>query len=218
MAPKAVEEVATLGEHLASPNARYAIVDLLVDHAGRVRRLRQGGAPAAGLPRERRRAISPALLRLVEVCVDGDLEAALTAAQQELAEAYLDGGEAEKARVIAEDLLLRNPRSSTHKDRLRRVLVTLGEKDPDGIIAERLSMLDEDAFASEERRAVGATAPAAAAPPMAAAPPPAPGREPRRRRVPVAQRDHGRYAGGPARDGCGRRGRRVRSQRCRRLE
>ena len=55
-----------------------------------------------------------------------------------LTEAYLEGGEAEKARVIAEDLLLRNPRSVTHKDRLRRILTSLGEKDPDAVIAERL--------------------------------------------------------------------------------
>ena len=161
-APKAVEEVATLGEHLASPNARYAIIDLLVDHAaasgdfGKAARRLQGFLEKA--PRH-----LAALLRLVEVCVDGDLDAALTAAQQELAEAYLEGGEAEKARVIAEDLLLRNPRSSTHSDRLRRVLVTLGEKDPDAIIAERLSMLDEDAFGAEEP---------APAPPPAKAPAP----------------------------------------------
>ena len=214
-APKAVEEVATLGEHLASPNARYAIVDLLVDQAaasgdfGKAARRLQGFLEKA--PRH-----LAALLRLVEVCVDGDLDAALTAAQQELAEAYLDAAEPEKARVIAEDLLLRNPRSSTHKDRLRRVLVTLGEKDPDGIIAERLSMLDEDAFASED--SAPAKPVAAPLPPVAARAATRGRREPGRRRVPADQRDHGRYAGGPARDGCGRRGRRVRGQRCRRLE
>jgi tetratricopeptide (TPR) repeat protein len=172
VAPKAVEEVATLGEHLASPNARYAIVDLLVDHAaassdfGKAARRLQGFLERA--PRH-----LAALLRLVEVCVDGDLDAALIAAQQELAEAYLESGEAEKARVIAEDLLLRNPRSSTHKDRLRRVLVTLGEKDPDAIIAERLSMLDDDAFEVEEIappvKAPLAAAPIVAPPPAAAA-------------------------------------------------
>ncbi len=161
-APKAVEEVATLGEHLASSNARYVIVDLLVDHAaasgdfGKAARRLQAFLEQA--PRH-----LPALLRLVEVCVDGDLDAALTAAQQELAEAYLEAGEAEKARVIAEDLLLRNPRASTHADRLRRVLVTLGEKDPDAVIAERLSLLDDDAFES----APPVTAKPSAAPPPA---------------------------------------------------
>jgi tetratricopeptide (TPR) repeat protein len=171
-APKGVEEVATLGEHLASPNARYAIVDILVDHAAATGDFGKAARRLQGFLEKAPRHLA-ALLRLVEVCVDGDLEAALTAAQQELAEAYLEGGEAEKARVIAEDLLLRNPRSSTHKDRLRRVLVTLGEKDPDGIIAERLSMLDEDAFASEATTPPPAPGtPPAAAPPMAAAPAP----------------------------------------------
>jgi tetratricopeptide (TPR) repeat protein len=164
-APKAVEEVATLGEHLASSNARYAIVDLLVDHAaasgdfGKAARRLQGFLEKA--PRH-----LPALLRLVEVCVDGDLDAALTAAQQELAEAYLEAGEADKARVIAEDLLLRNPKSSAHADRLRRVLVTLGETDPDAVIADRLSLLDDDdAFAASEPIAGPAKAPIAAASP-----------------------------------------------------
>jgi tetratricopeptide (TPR) repeat protein len=169
-APKAVEEVATLGEHLASSNARYAIVDLLVDHAaasgdfGKAARRLQGFLEKA--PRH-----LPALLRLVEVCVDGDLDAALTAAQQELAEAYLDAGEAEKARVIAEDLLLRNPRTSTHADRLRRVLVTLGEKDPDAVIADRLSLLDDDdAFGAAEPVTARAAAPAPAAVAASSAP------------------------------------------------
>src|SRR5262245_58066988 len=104
-APKAIEEVASLGDSLASPKARYAIVELLVEQAagtgdfGKAARRLQEFLEKA--PRH-----LPALLRLVEVCVDGDLEAALTSAQQELADAYLDAGEAEKARVIAEDLLL----------------------------------------------------------------------------------------------------------------
>jgi tetratricopeptide (TPR) repeat protein len=175
-APKAVEEVATLGEHLASPNARYAIVDLLVDHAaasgdfGKAARRLQGFLEKA--PRH-----LAALLRLVEVCVDGDLDAALTSAQQELAEAYLEVGEAEKARVIAEDLLLRNPRATTHKDRLRRILVQLGEKNPDEVIADRLLLLDEDAFAEPEPVAVPPPAPVAAVP-VAPVRPPAPAPEP----------------------------------------
>jgi tetratricopeptide (TPR) repeat protein len=159
VAPKAVEEVATLGEHLASANARYALVDLLVDHAAASGDFGKAARRLQGFLEKSPRHL-PALLRLVEVCVDGDLDAALTAAQQELAEAYLEGGEADKARVIAEDLLLRNPKSSSHADRLRRVLVTLGEADPDAVIAERLSMLDEDAFEADTPAAL----PAAKAP------------------------------------------------------
>ena len=101
-APKAVEEVATLGEHLASPTARYAIVDLLVEHAAASGDFGKAARRLQGFLEKTPRHLA-ALLRLVEVCVDGDLDAALTAAQQELAEAYLEGGEAEKARAIAED-------------------------------------------------------------------------------------------------------------------
>jgi tetratricopeptide (TPR) repeat protein len=170
-APKAIDEVSSLGASLASPKARYAIVELLVEQAaaagdfGKAARRLQEFLEKA--PRH-----LPALLRLVEVCVDGDLEAALTAAQQELADAYLEAGEADKAGVIAEDLFLRNPRSVTHRDRLRRILVAQGEANPDQVIADRLMMLDEDALTSAPEPAPAAPpAPVAAAVPMAAAPP-----------------------------------------------
>jgi tetratricopeptide (TPR) repeat protein len=167
-APKAIDEVATLGDSLASPKARYAIVELLVEQAagsgdfGKAARRLQEFLEKA--PRH-----LPALLRLVEVCVDGDLEAALTAAQQELADAYLEAGEADKALAIAEDLFLRNPRSVTHKDRLRRILVAQGEKNPDQVIADRLLLVDEDAFTMAPEPPPAAPVPAAV--PKAAAPP-----------------------------------------------
>jgi tetratricopeptide (TPR) repeat protein len=173
-APKAVEEVATLGDHLASANARYAIVDLLVDHAAASGDFGKAARRLQAFLEKTPRHL-PALLRLVEICVDGDLDAALTSAQQELSEAYLEAGEAEKARVIAEDLLLRNPRSVTHNDRLRRILVTLGEKDPDAVIADRLLLLDEDAFTTPD------PLPAPSSPAVELTPPPraaAPGPEP----------------------------------------
>jgi tetratricopeptide (TPR) repeat protein len=166
-APKAVDEVATLGDHLASSNARYAIVDLLVDHAAASGDFGKAARRLQAFLEKTPRHL-PALLRLVEVCVDGDLDAALTAAQQELSEAYLEAGEAEKARVIAEDLLLRNPRSVAHNDRLRRILVTLGEKDPDAVIADRLLLLDEDAFAGEAVRPAPLPEPAPPEPAAAA--------------------------------------------------
>ncbi len=81
----------------------------------------------------------PALLRLVEVAVDGDLDKDVTLAQRQLADAYLVEGEAMKARVIAEDLLSRDPRSLSERKRLHRALVALGEDDPDAIITELLS-------------------------------------------------------------------------------
>jgi tetratricopeptide (TPR) repeat protein len=81
----------------------------------------------------------PALMRLVEICVDGELETMLASAQAQLADAYLAAGQASEARYIAEDLVGRQPSESAHVERLRRTLVLLGERDPDGIIAERLS-------------------------------------------------------------------------------
>lgn len=87
----------------------------------------------------------PALLRLVEICVDAGLEATTVSAQAQLADAYLDAGEAAQARYIAEDLVARE-RTDANIERLRRGLVLLGERDPDAIIAERLSgpLLSDD--------------------------------------------------------------------------
>ena len=51
----------------------------------------------------------PALLKLVEVCVDGGLESAMYEAQEQLTDAYLAAGQAAEARVIAEDLVAREP-------------------------------------------------------------------------------------------------------------
>jgi tetratricopeptide (TPR) repeat protein len=81
----------------------------------------------------------PALLKLVEVCVDGGLESTMYDTQAELADAYLDGGHAGEARVIAEDLVAREPWEGAHIERLRRALVMLKVSDPDTHIAERLS-------------------------------------------------------------------------------
>ena len=81
----------------------------------------------------------PALLRLVEVCVDGGLEAMMYDAQAQLADVYLETGQAGEARVIAEDLVAREPWEDAHIDRFRKALVMLAVPDPDSEIAERLS-------------------------------------------------------------------------------
>ena len=81
----------------------------------------------------------PALMRLVEVCVDGGLEATMHSAQAQLADAYLIAGSAEEARVIAEDLVAREPWDRLNIERFRRALAMLGETDVDAIIADRLS-------------------------------------------------------------------------------
>jgi tetratricopeptide (TPR) repeat protein len=80
-----------------------------------------------------------ALMRLVEICVDGGLEGTMYEAQAALADAYLDTGRAMEARIISEDLVAREPWNKVNIDRFRRALVMLGESDPDAIIADRLS-------------------------------------------------------------------------------
>ncbi len=81
----------------------------------------------------------PALLKLVEICVDGGLEAAMYEAQAQLADAYLSSSQAAEARFIAEDLVAREPWESAHIERFRRALVMLRVPEPDTVIAERLS-------------------------------------------------------------------------------
>ena len=60
-------------------------------------------------------------------------------AQELLTDAYLAAGQAAEARVIAEDLVAREPWERAHIDRFRRALVMLRVSDPDSVIAERLS-------------------------------------------------------------------------------
>jgi len=61
------------------------------------------------------------------------------AAQAQLADAYIATGAVAEARFIAEDLVAREPWERTNIERFRRTLEMLGEPDPDGVIAERLS-------------------------------------------------------------------------------
>ena len=63
-----------------------------------------------------------ALLKLVEICVDGGLEATMYETQAQLADAYLERGQGAEARVIAEDLVAREPWEHAHIDRFRRAL------------------------------------------------------------------------------------------------
>lgn len=81
----------------------------------------------------------PALLKLIEVCVDSGLELAMYAAQAQLADAYLATGRASEARALAEDLVAHEPWDESHLGRFRQALVLLGEPDPDSVIAQRLS-------------------------------------------------------------------------------
>jgi tetratricopeptide (TPR) repeat protein len=104
-----------------------------------------------------------ALLKLVEVSVDGGLESTMYDAQAQLADAYLEAGQAAEARVISEDLVAREPWERAHIDRFRRALVMLRVPNPDAVIAERLGgqtpFMATDAFADVESRTRSASEP-----------------------------------------------------------
>ena len=119
----------------------------------------------------------PALLKLVEVCVDGGLESDMYETQAQLTDAYLATGQGAEARVIAEDLVAREPWEPAHIERFRRALVLLKVSDPDTLIAERLS--GQVPFTAKDHffvdlGTIAASAPAVAAPPAAEPPVEAP--------------------------------------------
>jgi tetratricopeptide (TPR) repeat protein len=121
-----------------SPETAFACLDTAVDAAVSASDFPEAAATlqefASRVPGQ-----IPALLKLVEVCVDGGLETAMYEAQERLTDAYLEAGQAAEARVIAEDLVAREPWEPAHIDRFRRALVMLRVSDPDALIAERLS-------------------------------------------------------------------------------
>jgi tetratricopeptide (TPR) repeat protein len=152
-----------------SPEAAFVCIDTAVDaelHAGNY-------MDAAAILQEFVTRVSgqiAALLKLVEICVDGGLEATMYEAQASLADAYLEAGQGAEARVIAEDLVAREPWEHAHIERFRRALVMLDVPDPDSLIADRLSgqspFISTDPFMAPDT--FGATAP-----PSEAAEPPA---------------------------------------------
>ena len=77
----------------------------------------------------------PSLMKLVELAVDTGRDDVMHAAQEQLADAYLSAGRGAEARVIAEDLVARDPASEAHADRLRRAVALLGGGDAEAIIA-----------------------------------------------------------------------------------
>src|SRR5207247_3966207 len=138
--PSRRESIALLGWNLAehAPDAAFRAVEIAADAA--VAQQDWPGA-AAALQEFVTRVTNhiPALMRLVEICVDGGLEATMYSAQAQLADAYITAGAAVEARFIAEDLVAREPWEKANVERFRRALVLLGEPDPDALIAERLS-------------------------------------------------------------------------------
>lgn len=121
-----------------SPEAAFVCIDTAVDAE-----LAAGNyMDAAAILQEFVTRVSgqiSALLKLVEICVDGGLEATMYETQAQLADAYLESGQPAEARVIAEDLVAREPWEHAHIERFRRALVMLDVPDPDTLIADRLS-------------------------------------------------------------------------------
>ena len=88
----------------------------------------------------------PALSKLVEVAVDAGRDELLMDAQERLADAYLDEGRGAEARLVAEDLVSRNPQRSANVERLRRALAQSGIENVEETVArflEPASPLDE---------------------------------------------------------------------------
>jgi tetratricopeptide (TPR) repeat protein len=81
----------------------------------------------------------PALVRLVEIGVDGGLPSIASHAQAHLTDTYIAAGAATEALVAAEDLAQREPWNPAHIERLRQALRLTGESNPDAAIAQRLS-------------------------------------------------------------------------------
>jgi tetratricopeptide (TPR) repeat protein len=162
--------VLQLGWSLAetNPEITFACVDTVVDAAIAASDYQEAAAMLQDFTKRVPGQI-PALLKLVEVCVDGGLETAMYEAQEHLTDAYLNAGQAAEARVIAEDLVAREPWESAHIDRFRKALVMLRVSDPDTLIAERLSgqapFMAHDPFFDDAE---------AAAPPAEAEPAPMP--------------------------------------------
>jgi len=195
------DRVAQLGWTIAEahPEAGFKVVELAADTAVAES---DWGAAAAALQEFVTRVPNhiPALMRLVEICVDGGLEATMYSAQSQLADAYIAAGAATEALFIAEDLVAREPWDKANLERFRRALELSGEPDPDALIASRLS--GESPFTSTDLLLAGdaqlfdssSAAPAASADPhseiddlLAAAtaeqpavkkPPPKPARQP----------------------------------------
>ena len=138
--PARQDQIALLGWSVAEqkPDAGFGVVQMVAD-AG----VAQSDWPAAAAVLQefvtRVPNYIPALMRLVEICVDGGLEATMYSAQAHLADAYIAAGAATEARFIAEDLVAREPWDKANIERFRRSLELLGEPDPDALIAARLS-------------------------------------------------------------------------------
>jgi len=193
--PSTREKVGLLGWTVAEqqPETGFRVVELAADSAV----AQNDWAAAAAVLQEFVTRVPnhiPALMRLVEICVDGGLEATMYSAQAQLADAYIAGGYATEARFISEDLVAREPWDKANIERFRRALVLLGEPDPDGLIAQRLSgespFMSTDLFANEFAvdEPLVTSPPAPPPPPVRPAAPPPPPPTPAAAPAPTAER------------------------------
>jgi tetratricopeptide (TPR) repeat protein len=120
-APDTVDAIARLAASAAPhvQEAAMALVDMAVTHW-----IEQSQWEPAATALQQFVARAPgciaALVRLVEVAVDGDLAGTASHAQEMLADAYLATGAIEEGLAIAEDLAAREPGNSVHASRVRR--------------------------------------------------------------------------------------------------
>ena len=145
ISPDAREHIHDLAASLSESDAdaAFVCVDLLVDAATAA----EDWDAAASLLQEFVTRVPDhvgALIRLVEIAVDGSLDELMVAAQVQLADAHLAAGHAAEASIIAEDLVVRDPTDQAYVDRYRKTLVAMGDPDPDGKITARLSGGGED--------------------------------------------------------------------------
>ena len=160
MDPSRAEQVAAIAANVAEqlPDPAFALLDPAIESLI-ARHEWQGAVTALQDFVTHAPAHIAALMRLVEVCVDGGLEATMYSAQRRLADAYLAAGQGAEARTIAEDLVAREPWEVANIDRFRRALLLTGERNPDSVIANRLSG-DDTPFTATDRTPRGAPEPA----------------------------------------------------------
>jgi tetratricopeptide (TPR) repeat protein len=142
---EAREQIASIGLRMAeeSPDPALRLLDVVTDAAIGRSDWRWAATAQRAFTMHAPGSI-PALTRLIEICVDGDLESAMYGAQAMLADAYLAAGRPAEARVIAEDLVVHDPNDPGHVERYRRALTLTNEPDPDGVIARHVESLRPD--------------------------------------------------------------------------
>ena len=131
-----VESLVTELEEAGRATDAYACLEVLVDAA-----MFEADFESAASLLDRfvaRHALIPALLKLLDIYVDAGFDDRITTVQGRLVDAYLNADQATEARVIAEDLVSREPQVEVHTQRLRRALIMLGVQNPEELIARHL--------------------------------------------------------------------------------